>query len=114
MLYAFPEAGLIINVSNDACFGDSIAPHQHLQIARMRSLEMGRYTLRAANTGISGFIGPKGKVQQTGPQFAPVTMTRSVQPMQGSTPYVEVGNWLILGISWVILGAFWLRSRASL
>ncbi|MDJ0904422.1 MAG: apolipoprotein N-acyltransferase, partial [Woeseiaceae bacterium] len=114
MLYAFPEAGLIINVSNDAWFGDSIAPHQHLQIARMRSLEMGRYTLRAANTGISGFIGPNGKVLESGPQFQAVTMTREVQPMQGATPYVLMGNWPILLISWVVLGVFWVRSRASL
>ncbi|NIS90688.1 MAG: apolipoprotein N-acyltransferase [Woeseiaceae bacterium] len=113
-LYALPEAGILINVSNDAWFGDSIAPHQHLQIARMRSLEAGRFTIRATNTGVSAFIGPKGKVQQTGPQFEPVTMTRSVQPMQGSTPYVIVGNWLILIMSWVILGVFWLRSRANL
>lgn len=113
-LYALPDAGILINVSNDAWFGDSIAPHQHLQIARMRSLEAGRHTIRATNTGVSAFIGPKGKVQQTGPQFAPVTMTRSVQPMQGTTPYVSMGNWLVLIISWFILGTFWLRSRASL
>ena len=114
MLYAFPEAGLIINVSNDAWFGDSIAPHQHLQIARMRSLETGRYTLRAANTGISGFIGPKGKVHESGPQFTAVTMTREVQPMKGATPYVAAGNWPILIICWVVLGVFWVRSRAAL
>ena len=114
MLYAFPEAGLIINVSNDAWFGDSIAPHQHLQIARMRSLETGRYTLRAANTGISGFIGPKGKVHESAPQFTAVTMTREVQPMRGATPYVAAGNWPILIICWVVLGVFWVRSRAAL
>jgi apolipoprotein N-acyltransferase len=114
MLYAFPEAGLIINISNDAWFGDSIAPHQHLQIARMRSLETGRYTLRAANTGISGFIGPKGKVHESGPQFTAVTMTREVQPMQGATPYVLAGNWPILIICWAVLGVFWVRSRAAL
>ena len=114
MLYAFPEAGLIINVSNDAWFGDSIAPHQHLQIARMRSLETGRHTLRAANTGISGFIGPKGKMHESGPQFTAVTMTREVQPMRGATPYVIAGNWPILIICWVVLGVFWVRSRAAL
>jgi apolipoprotein N-acyltransferase len=114
MLYALPEAGILINVSNDAWFGDSIAPHQHLQIARMRSLEMGRYTIRAANTGISAFIGPRGKVHEAGPQFTAVTMTREVQPMQGATPYVLAGNWPILLISWVVLGVFWIRSRAAL
>ena len=113
-LYALPDANILVNVSNDAWFGDSIAPHQHLQIARMRSLEVGRHTIRATNTGVSAFIGPKGKVHESGPQFVPVTMTRSVQPMQGSTPYVIVGNWLILITSWTVIGVFWLRSRANL
>ena len=113
-LYAFPEANVLLNVSNDAWFGDSIAPHQHLQITRMRSLEVGRYTIRATNTGISAFIGPKGKVQESGPQFVATTMTRVVQPMQGNTPYASFGNWAILIILWTILGVFWLRSRASL
>jgi apolipoprotein N-acyltransferase len=113
-LYALPEAALLINVSNDAWFGDSIAPHQHLQIARMRSLESGRHTIRATNTGISAFIGPKGKVHESGPQFVPVTLTRDVQPMQGATPYVNAGNWSILIICWFVLGVFWIRSRASL
>jgi apolipoprotein N-acyltransferase len=113
-LYALPDAGILINVSNDAWFGDSIAPHQHLQIARMRSLEAGRHTIRATNTGISAFIGPKGKVHETGDQFVPVTMTREVQPYQGSTPYAAIGNWLVLILSSVILGVFWIRSRANL
>ena len=113
-LYALPDAGILINVSNDAWFGDSIAPHQHLQIARMRSLEAGRFTVRATNTGISAFIGPKGKVEQSGEQFAPVTMTRNVQAMKGSTPYVAAGNWPVLVFGWVVLGVSWLRSRASL
>jgi apolipoprotein N-acyltransferase len=113
-LYALPDAGILINVSNDAWFGDSIAPHQHLQIARMRSLEAGRHTIRATNTGISAFIGPKGKVHEEGAQFMPVTMTRDVQPYQGTTPYSVIGNWLVLILSSVVLGVFWIRSRVNL
>ena len=55
-----PQANMLINVSNDAWFGDSIAPHQHLQIARMRARETGRYMLRATNTGITAIIGADG------------------------------------------------------
>ena len=113
-LYALPDASILINVSNDAWFGDSIAPHQHLEIARMRSLEVGRATIRATNTGISAFISPTGKVLDAGPQFEPVTMTMEVQPRQGSTPYVRTGNLPIVGLCFLLMAGFWLRSRASL
>jgi apolipoprotein N-acyltransferase len=111
-LYALPEAGLLVNVSNDAWFGDSIAPHQHLQIARMRSLETGRSAIRATNTGISAFIGHRGELLETGPQFAPVVMTRVVEPRSGSTPYVDAGNLPVIGLSLLLSAGFWLRSRA--
>ncbi|MDJ0916664.1 MAG: apolipoprotein N-acyltransferase [Woeseiaceae bacterium] len=114
-LYAFPEAELIVNVSNDAWFGDSIAPHQHLEIARMRSLEVGRPTIRSTNTGVSAFIDAEGEiVGNTGPQFRQARLTQMVQPHSGSTPYVGWGNWPIIGLSVLLLGFFWFRSRASL
>lgn len=90
-----PTAGLLINVSNDAWFGDSIAPHQHLQIARMRALETGRYMLRATNTGISAVIDPDGRVVARSPQFQPDVLRATVIPQRGATPYVSIGNrWL--------------------
>jgi apolipoprotein N-acyltransferase len=113
-LHALPEAGVLINVSNDAWFGDSIAPHQHLEIARMRSLEFGRPTIRSTNTGISAFIGADGALHQVGRQFAPELMTADVQPRRGATPYVATGNGPILGLCLVILGLFWIRNRARL
>lgn len=105
-LYALPDAGLLINVSNDAWFGDSIAPHQHLQIARMRSLEVGRAAIRATNTGISAFIDADGKVLKSGPQFQPTRMTMDVQPRQGTTPYASAGNWLVLVVCFLIVAGF--------
>jgi len=113
-LYALPDADILINVSNDAWFGDSIAPHQHLQIARMRSLEVGRYAVRATNTGISAFIGPDGEVLESGPQFVAAKMTMKIVPMQGSTPYAGIGNWLIISLCALVLAGFWLRGRANL
>ncbi len=113
-LYAFPEANLLINVSNDAWFGDSIAPHQHLQIARMRALEVGRDAIRSTNTGISAFIDADGALREAGKQFDPELMTADVQPRQGMTPYASLGNLPIVGLSLVILGVFWVRHRASL
>jgi len=113
-LFALPDADILINVSNDAWFGDSIAPHQHLQIARMRSLEVGRYAVRATNTGISAFIGPDGKILEVGPQFVPARITMKIEPMQGSTPYASIGNWFVIGLCVLMLGGFWLRGRANL
>ena len=113
LLAALPQAALLINVSNDAWFGDSIAPHQHLQIARMRSLETGRFTVRATNTGISAFIDAEGRLLQSGAQFKAVQMTADIERRQGSTPYARHGNWPVISLCALILLGFWLRSRAS-
>lgn len=113
-LYAFPGADVLVNVSNDAWFGDSIAPHQHLQIARMRALEVGRYAVRATNTGISAFIGPFGELLETGKQFEADIMTADIRARKGTTVYARYGNWPVSGFCIVLLGAFWLRSRAGI
>jgi apolipoprotein N-acyltransferase len=112
-LYALPDAGILVNVSNDAWFGDSIAPHQHLQIARMRALEAGRTVVRATNNGISAFIGPDGKLLATGNQFEYVAMTREVQPRQGLTPFARAGNWPVVTLAGlIVLWAGWRSRRA--
>ena len=107
---ALPDATILINVSNDAWFGDSIAPHQHLEIARMRALEAGRYVVRATNTGISGFIGPQGDLQALMPQFAQVSMTSVISPYQGLTPYARFGNWPVIVVSLLAVIGFGWRS----
>ena len=101
---ALPEASLLINISNDTWFGDSIAPHQHLQIARMRALEAGRYLLRATNTGISAVIDERGKLVAQAPQFVVQVLRSSAQPRQGSTPYVYTGEWPLLLLLALSLG----------
>ncbi len=98
---SLPEAKLLINVSNDAWFGNSIAPPQHLEIARMRALETGRYLLRATNTGISAVIDNKGKIIAQAPQFEITALRAEVQPYNGITPYVRFGDNLI--IIWSLL-----------
>ncbi len=94
----------MINISNDTWFGDSIAPHQHLQIARMRALEAGRYLLRATNTGISAVIDERGKLVAQAPQFVVQVLRSSAQPRQGSTPYVYTGEWPLLLLLALSLG----------
>jgi apolipoprotein N-acyltransferase len=102
-LGSFPEATLLVNVSNDAWFGDSIAPHQHLQIATVRAAETGRYMLRSTNTGITAIIDPRGRVVGRAPQFEPYVLKGSVQGFTGATPYVRWGNLpVVLGIGLVL------------
>lgn len=93
---ALPDANILINVSNDAWFGDSFAPHQHLQIARMRALENGRYLLRSTNTGVSAVINNKGAIVSRSPQFEPHALSATVKLFSGITPYSKFGNSLIL------------------
>lgn len=100
---ALPEAAFLINASNDAWFGDSLAPRQHLQIARMRALETGRYMLRSTNTGISALIDQKGRVIGFSPAFQTHVLTGDVLPMQGVTPYVRLGNWAVILVSILLL-----------
>ena len=80
----------------------------------MRSLEAGRATIRATNTGISAFISHTGEILEKGAQFEAVTMTMDVQPRKGSTPYASVGNAPVIGLCLLVLAGFWLRNRANL
>ncbi|MGB7551993.1 MAG: nitrilase-related carbon-nitrogen hydrolase, partial [Chromatiaceae bacterium] len=99
-----PDAAYLINVSNDAWFGDSLAPHQHLGIARMRALENGRPLLRATNTGISAIIDHRGQVQGRVPAFERGLFSAEIQPRAGLTPFARLGNGLAIGLAWVMLG----------
>ena len=113
-LYALPEAAVLLNVSNDAWFGESIAPHQHLQVARMRALEVERSVVRATNNGISAFIDHDGAVMATVPQFQFAAMTQDVEPRAGLTPYATTGNWPLLGLLGALVGfAFVSQGRES-
>ncbi len=96
LIETLPEAGLLVNVSNDAWFGDSLAPHQHLEMARMRALEAGRFLLRATNTGISAVIDPKGTIHARSRQFAADALSAEVRAYQGATPYVTMGNGAVI------------------
>ena len=112
-LAVLKEATLLVNVTNDAWFGDSTAAHQHLQISRMRALEAGRTMLRAANDGISAIIGPDGRITSTLPRFQPNVLTGSVQPRIGLTPYARVGNWLVISVSFAVLIAAFVLSTST-
>ncbi len=97
------NADVIVTLSNDSWFGRSIGPHQHLQMARMRALENGRYVLRATNNGITAIIDSAGAVVAQAPQFAPTVLDGRFVAMVGTTLYSWVGDTpvlvlLVLGI----------------
>lgn len=105
VIQALPEAELLINVSNDGWFGDSAAPHQHLQMARMRARETGRFMLRATNSGVSAIIDPRGRVRAQAPQFTPYALAGTVTLFTGLTPYARMGNWplILMAVCMILL-----------
>lgn len=103
IIQALPEADLLVNISDDSWFGDSIGPHQHLQMIRMRALETGRYMLRATNTGISAIIDENGHIIETAPQFIPYVLRGKAKLFSGSTPYARFGNGLVIIPAWILL-----------
>ncbi|MBV9622082.1 MAG: apolipoprotein N-acyltransferase [Gammaproteobacteria bacterium] len=111
MLPVLREADALVNVTNDAWFGDSSARHQHFQIVRLRALEAGRYLVRAANDGISAVIGPHGEVIARAAPFIATTLRSQLVPMRGLTPYARVGNWPVVSLMALVLAyALWLRN----
>jgi len=114
-LAVLEEATLLVNVTNNAWFGDSTAPHQQLQMARFRALEAGRYLVRATSNGISGIIGPDGTVVERSTQFVPEVLEGRVRPFAGLTPYARTGNWPVLVLSFCVcaLSAYFGRRRGA-
>jgi apolipoprotein N-acyltransferase len=110
---SLPEATLLANLSNVAWFGRSLAPAQHLQIARLRAIETARMHLTATNTGISAAIDRDGRVLQRLAPFIEGRLELSAQGYSGATPYVRFRDWPIVLFSLLILGAFVLRARLS-
>ena len=84
---------LLINVTNDAWFGDTQEPWVHLALAEMRAIEHHRYVIRATNTGVSAVIDPLGRVVAHTETFERASMVSEVHMMEGWTPYRSLGNW---------------------
>lgn len=83
------NANALITISNDAWFGDSLGPLQHLQIAQMRALETGRYLIRSTNNGVSAFVDDKGHIISKTKQFVQQTLEGEVELRRGQTPFMR-------------------------
>jgi apolipoprotein N-acyltransferase len=104
-----PQASLLVNTSNMAWFGDSLAPDQHLQMSQTRAFETGRMMLRATNTGATAIIDPHGHIVSQLPHFTNGTLTGNAQGYMGETPYVRFGNWGTLALGLLLLVGGWTR-----
>jgi len=83
---------LLTTITNDAWFGQTSAPYQHFAQASMRAIENGRYLARAANTGISGFVDPYGRVMAQSAIFQPAVLTEDVRLLHDDTLYTRYGD----------------------
>jgi apolipoprotein N-acyltransferase len=83
---------LLTTITNDAWYGWSSAAYQHWEQASLRSIEQGRYLARAANTGISGFVDPYGRVLQKSAMFQSAVMVEDIRFITERTIYSRIGD----------------------
>lgn len=99
-------ARLLVNITNDAWYGATSAPYQHFSMAVFRAVENRRALIRSANTGISGFIDPTGRITATTRLFEDAVMTREVPQLDLQTVYSRYGDWfarLCLGLTLILI-----------
>ncbi|WP_192805087.1 apolipoprotein N-acyltransferase [Noviherbaspirillum aerium] len=106
-----PQATILLNMSNIAWFGDSIALPQHLQISQLRAIETGRPMLRATNTGATAHVGPTGEVIARLEPFTQGELDAKVQGYTGLTPYSRLGNYPAVIAALLALGVAAWRTR---
>jgi apolipoprotein N-acyltransferase len=108
VIHALPDAALLVNVSNNAWFGDSSAPHQVLEMGQMRALETQRWLLSATNDGMTAIVDAGGRIVAEAPRYQRTVLTGKVEPRKGATPYVRWGNvpvvaGLLIGLVWLVV-----------
>lgn len=84
---------LLMNITNDAWFGDTTEPWEHLALAKLRAVEHHRYFVRSTNSGVSAIIGPTGEIIGNTGVFTTENLTGEVRMMTSPTLYQYVGDW---------------------
>ncbi len=114
--FADGGADLLVNITNDAWYGRTSAPHQHLAMAAFRAVENGKYLVRAANTGVTAVIDPRGRVVDQTPLFERTVLVRDVPWVPGRTFYARHGDvfaWTCLGLAAALAATAVSRRRVS-
>ena len=97
-------ANLLVNLTNDAWFGRTVAPYQHARLSQLRSIETRRTLVRVTNTGLTTVINARGEIVDELPIFKPGVLKASVDIMEGKTPYVKYGDWFGWAVTVIALG----------
>ncbi|MBW2014986.1 MAG: hypothetical protein JRI69_14610 [Deltaproteobacteria bacterium] len=102
------NASLLVNITNDAWYGRSSAPNQHFSMTVFRAVENRRSIIRSANTGISGFIDPCGRVIAATPIFEDAAITRSMPIIEETTLYSRFGDLFTMAcLGLTMVAGFW-------
>ncbi len=105
------QSEILVTISNDAWFGRSIGPKQHMAMAQMRALETGRYLIRSTNTGITALVDPKGKILKALPTYEQGTLVGEAKLMTGNTPFMLLGYWPVVLFAFLLAAVINFRSR---
>jgi apolipoprotein N-acyltransferase len=105
------SANLLMTVSSDTWFGNSIGPHQHFQLAQVRALETSKPVIRGTNNGITGLIDHRGRIQARAEQFSATVLTGSLVPQRGMTPFSRWGQNPMAFLSFLILALVYAAGR---
>jgi apolipoprotein N-acyltransferase len=103
------EATMLLTVSNDAWFGDSFAPQQHMQMARMRAIEVAKPMLRGTNNGVTAIVDHRGSIEEQLEQFSTGELRANVLPRAGKTFFARTGSWPVVIMALLICGVLIIR-----
>jgi len=108
------RANFLVNMTNDAWYGKSVGPWQHLWLAQSRAIETRRSLLRVTNTGVTSLVNAKGELVQTLPMFSAGAMQTAVDILTGETYYVRFGDWFAWSLTAVSIAIALLHLRRTL
>ncbi|MDH3446059.1 MAG: apolipoprotein N-acyltransferase, partial [Deltaproteobacteria bacterium] len=108
------RANVLINLTNDAWYGRSVGPWQHLRLAQSRAIETRRSLLRITNTGVTSLVNAKGEVVQSLPMFTGAVMRSEVDILTGETYYVRFGDWFAWGMTFLLAAILLFRLKRGL